>query len=132
LLCGCGSRGCWETLAANPAGMRYYAESANKPSPPFEDLLKLADANDAEAARALDRMCAELGRGMHMIATALAPSEIIVVGDITTLWHRAGPLIQAEMQRNPLANVPRIRPAQEGNRARLRSAVALVMHETPL
>jgi hypothetical protein len=31
-----------------------------------------------------------------------------------------------------LATVPRIRPAQEGNRARLRSAVALVMHETLL
>ena len=132
LLCGCGSRGCWETLAANPAGMRYYAEFANMPSPPFEDLLKLADAGDAAAGQAIDRMCAALGRGMHMIATALAPSEIIVVGDITTLWHKVGPIIQAEMQRNPLAIVPRIRPAQEGNKARLRSAVALVMHETPL
>jgi predicted NBD/HSP70 family sugar kinase len=132
LLCGCGSKGCWETLAANPAGMRYYAEFANKPSPPFEDLLKLADTGDAAGGQAIDRMCAALGRGMHMIATALAPSEIIVVGDITTLWHRVGPLIQAEMQRNPLAVVPRIRAAQEGNKARLRSAVALVMHETPL
>ncbi len=36
LTCGCGSKGCWETLAANPAGMRYYTEVANKPSPPFE------------------------------------------------------------------------------------------------
>jgi predicted NBD/HSP70 family sugar kinase len=132
LLCGCGSRGCWETLAANPAGMRYYAEFANKPSPPFEDLLELADDGDSAAGQAIDRMCVALGRGMHMIATALAPSEIIVVGDITTLWHRVGPLLQAEMQRNPLANIPRIRAAQEGNKARLRSAVALVMHETPL
>jgi predicted NBD/HSP70 family sugar kinase len=112
--------------------MRYYAEFANMPSPPFEELLKLADAGDAAAGQAIDRMCAALGRGMHMIATALAPSEIIVVGDITTLWHKVGPIIQAEMQRNPLAIVPRIRPAQEGNKARLRSAVALVMHETPL
>jgi predicted NBD/HSP70 family sugar kinase len=132
LLCGCGSSGCWETLAANPAGMRYYTEFANKPSPPFEDLLKLADIGDAAGGQAIDRMCAALGRGMHMIATALAPAEIIVVGDITTLWHKVGPLIQTEMQRNPLAIVPRIRPAQEGNKARLRSAVALVMHETPL
>jgi predicted NBD/HSP70 family sugar kinase len=132
LLCGCGSKGCWETLAANPAGMRYYAELANRPSPPFEDLLKLADAGDALAEQAIDRMCAALGRGMHMIATALAPSEIIVVGDITSIWHKVGPTIQTEMQRNPLAIVPRIRPAQEGNKARLRSAVALVMHESPL
>jgi hypothetical protein len=77
-------------------------------------------------------MCSALGRGMHMIASALAPSEIIVVGDITTLWHLAGPLIENEMLRLPLATVPRLRPAQEGNKARLRSAVALVMHETLL
>ena len=129
LPCACGSTGCWETVASNRAGMRYYTEIANKPSPPFEDLLKLAEAEDPAAKQAIDRMCAALGRGMHMIASALAPSEIIVVGDITTLWHLAGPLIETAMRRNPLVRVPRLRPAQEGNKARLRSAVALVMHE---
>lgn len=132
LLCGCGSIGCWETLAANPAGMRYYAEAANQPSPGFEEILKLVDAGDPAAKKAVQRMCAALGRGMHMISSALAPSEIIVVGDITTLWHFAGPLIEAEMLRHPSASIPRLRPAQEGNKARLRSAVALVMHETLL
>jgi predicted NBD/HSP70 family sugar kinase len=132
LPCGCGSRGCWETLAANPAGMRYYTEASGKTSPTFEDLLKLVEGGDPSANNAIARMCAALGRGMHMIASALAPAEIIVVGDITTIWHLASPLIQAEMHRHPLANVPRLRPAQEGNKARLRSAVALVMHETLL
>ncbi len=132
LPCGCGSRGCWETLAANPAGMRYYAELADRPAPPFEDLLKLAETGDSAGRKAIERMCAELGRGMHMIASALAPAEIIVVGDITTLWHIAGPRIESEMRRRPSATVPRLRPAQDGNKARLRSAVALVMHETLL
>jgi len=132
LHCGCGSIGCWETLAANPAGMRYYSEAANSPSPGFEDLLKLVEIGDPAAKSAIERMCAALGRGMHMIASALAPSEIVVVGDITTIWRIAGPLIEAEMLRHPLAKVPRLRPAQEGNKARLRSAVALVMHETLL
>src|SRR5580658_1800266 len=67
LLCGCGSRGCWETLAANPAGMRYYAEIAKRPAPPFEDLLKLVETGDHAAKTAIGRMCAALGRGMHMI-----------------------------------------------------------------
>ena len=132
LPCGCGSIGCWETLAANPAGMRYYATFANKPSPAFEELLKLAEAGDPAAEQAIERMCASLGRGMHMIASALAPSEIVVVGDITTLWQVAGPLIETEMRRHPLATIPRLRPAQDGNKARLRSAVALVMHEALL
>jgi predicted NBD/HSP70 family sugar kinase len=132
LPCGCGSWGCWETLAANPAGMRYYAELANKPSPPFEDLLKLAEGGDFDARKALDRMCTALGRGMHMIASALAPAEMIVVGDITTVWHLAGPAIEREMRSLPSATIPRLRPSQEGNKARLRSAVALVMHDTLL
>jgi predicted NBD/HSP70 family sugar kinase len=132
LPCGCGSRGCWETVASNRAGMRYYTEIAHKPSPPFDELLKLVEAGDPAAKQAIEKMCAALGRGMHMIASALAPCEIVVVGDITPLWHLAGPLVEAEMRRNPLVRIPKIRPAQEGNKARLRSAVALVMHENPL
>jgi predicted NBD/HSP70 family sugar kinase len=129
LTCGCGSRGCWETVASNRAGMRYYTEISGQPSPPFEELLQLAQSGNPAAIQAVERMCAALGRGMHMIASALAPSEIVIVGDITTHWQVAGPLIEAEMRRNPLVRVPRLRPAQDGNLARLRSAVALVMHE---
>jgi predicted NBD/HSP70 family sugar kinase len=132
LTCGCGSRGCWETVASNRAGMRYYAELANQPSPPFEALLKLAEAGDPPGRQAIEKMCAALGRGMHMIASALAPSEIVLVGDITSIWDIAGPLVEAEMHRNPLARVPLLRPAYEGNKARLRSAVALVMNENSL
>ena len=132
LPCGCGSRGCWETLAANPAGMRYYTEEAGKGIAAFEEVLRLAETGDAAALAAVSRMCRALGRGMHMIASALAPSEIVVVGDITTAWQIAGPFIEAAMLRHPLASVPRLRPAQDGNKARLRSAVALVMHENLL
>jgi predicted NBD/HSP70 family sugar kinase len=132
LPCNCGSRGCWETLAANPAGLRYYAEAAHRPAPQFEELLKLLETGDHAAQVAIERMCEALGRGMHMIASALAPSEIIVVGDITTIWHIAGNMIEGAMRRTPLISPPRIRPAQEGNKARLRSAVALVMHDTML
>jgi predicted NBD/HSP70 family sugar kinase len=129
LPCGCGSTGCWETVASNRAGMRYHAEITGKPSPSFEKLLKLAASGDAAACQAIDRMCAALGRGMHMIASALAPSEIVVVGDITTIWRLAGPRIEQEMRRIPMVRIPKLRPAQDGNKARLRSAVALVMHD---
>jgi len=132
LHCACGSRGCWETLASNRAGMRYYEEIANRPSPPFEGLLNLVESGDAAGRKAIDKMCMALGRGMHMIASALAPGEIVVVGDITTIWPMIGLLVEAEMRRNPLACVPKIRPAQEGNKARLRSAIALVMNENLL
>lgn len=125
--CGCGGKGCWETVASNRAGLRYYTERTQKTLPSFGALLTLAEAGDADATASLDRMCKALGRGMHMIGLAVAPGEIVVVGDITTLWSYAGPRIDAEMRRYPLVLTPRLRPALEGNKARLRSAVALVM-----
>jgi predicted NBD/HSP70 family sugar kinase len=132
LPCACGSKGCWETVASNRAGMRYYSEIASKPSPAFEILLKLAAAGDPEGKASIDKMCTALGRGLHMIASALAPTEIVIVGDITPLWYLVGPLVEEEMRRNPLVKVPRLRPAHDGNKARLRSAVALVMNENLL
>ena len=123
-LCGCGSHGCWETVASNRAGMRYYSEIAQKTPPPFDALLQMAEAGDPAAVEAIDKMCKALGRGMHMIASALAPSEIVLVGDITTAWHMVGPVIEAEMRKNRLGRGPKLRPARGGNQERLRSAVA--------
>ena len=130
--CGCGGRGCWETIASNRAGLRYYSEIAKKPVPSFDALIQLAKGEDAAAKQALTMMCKALGRGMHMIALALAPSEIVVVGDITNAWDLAGAEIEAEMRRFALVRAPSIRAAREGNQARLRSAVALIMNSKTL
>lgn len=126
-LCGCGGKGCWETMASNRAGLRYYAQVAKRELTSFEELAQLVRKDDRHAVKALDLMCQALGRGMHMIALAVAPGEIVIVGDITTVWDIAGPRIEAEMRRYPLVLTPKLRPALEGNKARLRSGVALVM-----
>jgi predicted NBD/HSP70 family sugar kinase len=131
--CGCGSRGCWETLASNRAGLRYYKELNGGSVPQsFAALVKMAQADDANAIKALEKMSCFLGRGLRMIASALAPSEIIIVGDITAAWHVFGPKVEAEFKRNSLSKAPKLRPSFEGNTARLRSAVALVMNEGPV
>jgi predicted NBD/HSP70 family sugar kinase len=127
--CGCGSRGCWETIASNRAGLRYYQEISGGAEPPsFAALLRMAQAADPSGIKALEKMASSLGRGLRMIASALAPSEIIIVGDITNAWYMFGPLVEAELKKNALSSVPRLRPSFEGNTARLRSAVALVMN----
>ncbi len=126
-VCGCGGKGCWETIASNRAGLRYYAQIAKRELPSLDALLQLVRKGDRNATKALDLMCEALGRGMHMIALAVAPAEIVIVGDITTLWDIAGPRIEAEMRRYPLVLAPKLRPALEGHKARLRSGVALVM-----
>lgn len=129
-LCACGNHGCWETVASNRAALRYYKElvpSATKMT--FSNLMKLSQSGDKAAVEALSMMAFHLGRGIRMIATALAPNEIVVVGDITAQWHTFGPIAEAEMKKNSLSKAPILRPTYDGNAARLRSAVALFLSE---
>src|ERR1700722_1294063 len=127
--CGCGGRGCWETVSSNRAGLRYYQEmSGAAVAPSFAALLKMAEFGDANSIKALKKMAIFLGRGLRMISSALAPSEIVIVGDITTAWPMFGPIIEDELKQNALSSAPKLRPSFEGNTARLRSAVALVMN----
>jgi predicted NBD/HSP70 family sugar kinase len=131
-VCGCGSRGCWEVFASNRAGLRYYNESAKESDGlSFTDLLSRADQGDARAAIAIEKMANYLGRGMRMVVAGLAPERIIVVGDLTRSWHRFGPVIEAEVQHQVLPGgcAPRLVPAHEDGRARLRGTVALVLQK---
>jgi len=128
--CNCGSYGCWETLASERAAVRYFNQSTGaKKQLAFSNVLKLALGNDPLALAALKRMAQNLGRGMRMIAAALAPDEIVVVGDITSAWHEIGQIVEHEMKQHPLAKAVRLRPAYDGASARLRSAVAIVFTE---
>jgi predicted NBD/HSP70 family sugar kinase len=128
--CACGGIGCWESFASNRAGLRYYQEMTGKSGPiSFESLIRLAEMGDPHAIAALHKMAEALGRGLRMVAAALAPTEMIVVGEITGAWYLVGATVDAAMKKNSLLPLPRLRPAPEGNIARLRSAVALVMNE---
>lgn len=131
-LCGCGNHGCWETLASNRAALRYYSELApSQAKITFDQLLRLCQAGDKKATEALSMMAVQLGRGIRMISSALAPNEIVVVGDVTGVWHALGPIVEVELKKNSLlAKLPHLRPAYDGNAARLRSAVALVLSES--
>jgi predicted NBD/HSP70 family sugar kinase len=125
--CGCGSWGCWETMASNRAAMRYYSEITGRSLSAFDALIDLVKTKDASALAAMEKMCKALGRGMHMIVAALAPAEIVVVGELVRVWSMAYPLINTELHAFPLIGFPRIRTTREPDKARLRSAVALVM-----
>jgi predicted NBD/HSP70 family sugar kinase len=130
-LCTCGRRGCWEVYASNRAALQYYHESSEALSGlSFRDLLALADAGDALALKALDRMAHCLGQGMRMIVAGLAPEEIVVVGEITRQWQRFGPVIEQEVAAGVLVGKPpRVRPAAEPSVARLRGTVAMALQK---
>jgi predicted NBD/HSP70 family sugar kinase len=129
LRCGCGSHGCWETIASNRAALRYYNEGSKNQATLFERLLELAEGGDPRALSALKKMCTALGRGLHMIICALSPDEIVVVGELTRLWQIALPLIEEGLRGFPVIRVPKIRVPKEPARARLRGAVALIINE---
>ena len=128
--CTCGGRGCWEVYGSNRAAQRYYHDSGRgSEGPSFQDLLSLANAGDALAVSALEQMARGIGRGMRMLVAGLAPEEIVVVGECTTQWARFAPIVEAEVKSGMLFGKPaRIRPA-EGNMARLRGTVALVLQK---
>lgn len=136
--CSCGNRGCWEVLASNAAALRYYAES----SPPrggeavpkgrgralrFSELLELVEQGDARACSALDEMAQQLGAGLAMLVTGLAPDVLVVVGEVTRAWDRVSPIItNALKQRSHTHARTRILPTDPDDWPRLRGAIALI------
>jgi predicted NBD/HSP70 family sugar kinase len=130
-VCGCGNIGCWETLASNRAGLRYYRELApDRTLTNFQELLDLAQAGDLRALRSIDKMTTYLARGLAMLSAGLAPEVIIIVGDCTALWSRIRPLLESQLIAKAFTpHTPRIVAALDGDVARLRGAAALVLHK---
>jgi predicted NBD/HSP70 family sugar kinase len=126
--CGCGKNGCWELFSSSRAAQRYYRELRPKgPAVAFHELLNLAEEGDSAAAQALAKQAMWIGRGLRMIIASVSPSTILIAGDLTSAWHRFGPVIEKEVADLTLAgSSPVIRPSHEGEIARLRGAAALV------
>ncbi len=126
--CGCGKKGCWEVFGSCRAAMRYYRDLRPKaPAVTFQELLNLAEEGDSAATQALALQAQGIGRGLRMIIAGLSPSTILIAGDVTSAWHRFGPVIEKEAIDLTLAGSPPIiRPTLEGEIARLRGAAALV------
>jgi predicted NBD/HSP70 family sugar kinase len=127
-LCGCGKNGCWEVFSSCGAALRYHKDLRPKrPIVAFQELLNLAEEGDSAAAQALTMQARWIGRGLRIIIASVSPSTILIAGDLTSAWHRIGPVIEKEALDLTLAgSAPLIRPTHEGEIARLRGAAALV------
>jgi len=130
-VCGCGNTGCWETLASNRAGLRYYRELvSNSQVTSFQELLDRAAGGEIQALRAIDKMAGALARGLAIINAGLAPEVILIAGDCTALWSRICPILESHLiGKSFTARTPRVVAAMEGDTARLRGAAALVLHK---
>ena len=91
VLCDCGKRGCWETVASGPALVRLAREvMALNPEGSLarrfgtrrisgQDVTAAADAGDEVARGLVAQVGAELGRGLSNLVSIFDP-DIIVVG----------------------------------------------------
>lgn len=131
LECRCGNRGCWELYASNSAAVRYYSGTkSNGPPLTFDDLLRLASQGDSKSLEALNKMGHYLGVGIAMLVTGLAPDEILVIGEITKVWNRVGPIVAktVEDRCSTHANT-RIVPTDPLLHPRLLGTIALVVQK---
>jgi predicted NBD/HSP70 family sugar kinase len=140
--CRCGNRGCWEVYASNSAAVRYYTQAAasgrarkarplpTDSTPTFNDILRLAEQGDARANEAIDQMAHYIGVGTAMLVTGMAPDVIVLVGEVTRLWGRIGPLIEKIVASRTFVHAKtRIVPADPATQPRLRGTIALVLQK---
>jgi len=140
--CKCGARGCWEVFASNGAAIRNYGgqepagpgkgeEKAGKdPVTSFADIMSLAERGDRKAGEVLDKMSRYLGLGIAMLVNGLAPSVIVIVGQVTRAWKRVGPIIQTVVQESARTHAgTRIEPSDDATQPRLRGTIALVLQK---
>ncbi len=126
--CACGRKGCWEIFGSCRAALRYYKELQPKGrAVEFQELLNMAEDGDQYAAQALAKQALYIGLGLRPIIVGLSPSMILIAGDITSAWHRFGPIIEEQVAELMLVGLPpKILPTHDGDLARLRGAAALV------
>ncbi len=141
--CRCGNRGCWEVYASNSAAVRYYAQSsailqrngkANdkfpEAAPTFDDLMRLADQGAPKANEALQQMAEYLGQGIALLVTGLAPDVIVIIGEVTRVWHQIGPLVNEVVKKRSFTHAAtRIIPTDPASNPRLRGTIALVLQK---
>jgi predicted NBD/HSP70 family sugar kinase len=126
--CACGRRGCWEMFASCRAALRYYRElEPHSRLVTFGELLSLAEDGNPHAVAALEKQAVQIGNGLRLVIAALSPDVIYIAGDVTSAWHRYGPILDKAVKDFTIAGAPaRVVPSRDGDLARLRGAAALV------
>jgi predicted NBD/HSP70 family sugar kinase len=99
-LCGCGRRGCWETMVGLGALMRAVADDGDPVRDPAVDLEhrlaeidRRAEAGDERALSALQQVGTGLGVGASILVNVFNPNAIVLGGYFAELGeHLIGPM----------------------------------------
>ncbi len=94
-VCSCGSRGCLEAYAADPATVSRYRQHRRKrgrsrerqnTATSIETVISRALRGEAEALAALQETAVYLGRGLVPVVYSLNPEVIVLGGAVTRAW----------------------------------------------
>jgi predicted NBD/HSP70 family sugar kinase len=96
-VCSCGNRGCLETQVSTEALLRRARERGIiSPDGDLDALLAAADHGVDGALPLLDQAGALLGRALAGAVNLLGPQALVIIGEITQLWHHlAAPFRQS-------------------------------------
>ncbi len=105
--CGCGGRGCLETVSSAAAIARRYTEATGTPVTGAHEVVERIGSGDAAASAVWDEAVAALGDQLQRLCAALSPEVVVIGGGLATAGELLlGPLrdrlaADASLQRRP-------------------------------
>jgi predicted NBD/HSP70 family sugar kinase len=132
-LCGCGKRGCLETVASSGALVDHYSRLLPAAQPKrlrltVASIAALAEAGDALALQALNEVATQLGLGVVTLINLLNPAAIVVGGELMDAEAFVLPVVREVVAQQALdasRDVVSIRSSSFREQASLIGAAAL-------
>ncbi|MFB7919052.1 ROK family protein [Streptomyces sp. NPDC056061] len=116
--CGCGQRGCLETLASASAVTRDWAAASGDPTADAADCAKAVESGDPAALEVWRNAVDALAAGLVTALTLLDPRMLIIGGGLAEAGETLfTPLRAAVEERVTFQKLPRIVPAALGDTA---------------
>ncbi|UQX05076.1 ROK family protein [Streptomyces sp. RerS4] len=116
--CGCGQRGCLETLASASAVSRAWAAASGDPEADAADCAKAVEGGDAAAREVWLAAIGALADGLVTAITLLDPRTLIIGGGLAEAGETLfTPLRKAVEERVTFQRLPEIVPAALGDTA---------------
>ncbi|QIP85865.1 ROK family protein [Streptomyces sp. Tu 2975] len=116
--CGCGQRGCLETLASAAAVTRAWAAATGDPAADAADCARAVEAGDKAATRVWQEAVDALADGLVTALTLLDPRTLIIGGGLAEAGETLfSPLRAAVEERVTFQKLPTIVPAALGDTA---------------
>ncbi|MFJ7491123.1 ROK family protein [Streptomyces sp. NPDC097727] len=116
--CGCGQRGCLETLASASAVTRAWATASGDPTADAADCAKAVESGDPAAVEVWRNAVDALAAGLVTALTLLDPSALIIGGGLAEAGETLfTPLRAAVEERVTFQKLPHIVPAALGDTA---------------